>query len=135
MSARFDQAEERLFAERKIVGAGESMQIGEGQAAPGGAEHSERGDAVGGMEQSTGEGGEIEDLLTVAQGFDIDGAKGDCVAAQRGDDLGEVVTAAHQNGDAPGLVAAGWKRSVKPIGCNAGDGFGIAMGLRRARDL
>ena len=140
MGAVFDEAEDGAVAEGGVVGAGEGTQVGEGQAAPWSAQHRECGDAIGGMEQSAGKRDEIEDLLALGEGLDLDGAEGELGAAERGDDLGEVVAGAHEDGDAPGLgdlsagfVADGpggrWEGAGEPVGGDARDGAGVKLGL------
>ena len=59
--------------------AGERVQVGQREAAPGSAQNGERGDAVGGVKQGAGERGEVEDLLALAEGVDLDRAEGDCI--------------------------------------------------------
>src|SRR5690348_4855358 len=115
MRAVCDEMKERDAAEGGVVRAGEGVEVSKGKAAPWGAEDGECGDAVRGMEQRTGECGEVEHLLTVAQGLDVEGAEGDGVAAERRDDLREMDAAAHEDGDAPGHVAAGRERSIEPV--------------------
>jgi hypothetical protein len=52
------------------------------------------------MKQRAGERGEVEDLLALVEGFDIDGAEGDVggLGAQQGDELVEVIAAADKYG-------------------------------------
>ena len=76
VSAILYEAVDGVALEGGIVGPGEGVQVGEREAAPGGAQDGEGGDSVGGMKQSAGERGEVEDLLAVAEGFDLDGAEG-----------------------------------------------------------
>ncbi len=125
------------MTEGGVVGAGEGVEVGEREAAPGGAEDGEGGDAVGGVEEGAGEGGEVEDLLALVEGFDLDGAEGNAgigggrfgLAAKGGDDLGEVVAAADQDGEGPGLGAAGREGFGEPGAGDVEDFFGFAAGL------
>ena len=59
------------------------------------------------MQQGAGEGGEVEDLLPLVEGVDLDGAEGEfavpVLSSKGGDDLGEVVAAADEDGDRPGF--------------------------------
>ena len=71
---------------------------GEGEAAPGGAQEGEPCGAVGGVEEGAGEGEEVEDLLALAEGFDLDGAEGDGGGLLEGGyDLNEVAAVADQD--------------------------------------
>jgi len=54
----------------------EGVEVGEREAAPGCAQDGEGCDAIGGMEQGAGERGEVENLLTLGEGLDFDGAEG-----------------------------------------------------------
>jgi hypothetical protein len=83
-----------------IVGAGEEVQIGEGEAAPGRAQDGEPRDPIHGMEQGAGEGEEIAELLTLGEALDFDGAEGDAALAQERDEFEEVGAGAHEDGDA-----------------------------------
>ena len=101
------EALDGVVLEGWIVGTGQGEQVGQREAAPGSAQNGERGDAIGWMQQGAGERGEVEHLLALAEGVDLDRAEGDCIFLfQRRNNLSEVVAAAHQDGDLPGIGAS-----------------------------
>ena len=113
-----------------VVAAGERVQVGERESAPGCAQDGERGGAVGWMEQGAGERGEVEDFLSLAERLDLDCAEGDCIFLfQCGDDLVEVIAAANQDGDLPGIGAARREGLREPFAGDAADLQGVAEGL------
>jgi hypothetical protein len=138
VAALCHEALDGVALEGWVVAASERMQVGERKAAPGSAQEGERGDAVGGVEQGAGERGEVEDLLALIEGLDLDRAEWDTAGVsvlvveqiEGGNDLDEVVADAHQDGDAPwlgdlisGLIpdgfAANGKALVDPVVCDA----------------
>ena len=92
---------------------------------------------VSGVEQGTGEGSEVENLLSLAEGFDLDRAERDCTGVsffvveqiEGGDDLGEMVAATHQHGDLPGSSTARWQGFREPFAGDTTDLEGVAAGL------
>ena len=81
------------------------------------------------MEQGAGKRGEVEDLLSLAEGFDLNRAEGNCIFLfQCGDDLVEVVAAADQDGDLPGFGTARREGLREPFAGDAADLQGVAVG-------
>ncbi len=94
-----DEFGNREVLEGGVVGAGEEVQVGEGEAAPRRAQNGEPRDAIHGMEEGAGEGAEVEEFLALEEALDFDGAEGDAMVAEERDDLGEVGAGADENGD------------------------------------
>ena len=76
------------------------MEVGEGEAAPWGAQDREPRDAIHGMKEGVGEGEEVEKLLALGEVFDFDSAEGDFFVAEERDELREMMAGADENGDA-----------------------------------
>ena len=64
-----------------IVCSGEGMQVGQRKAAAGRTQQGERCNAVPGMEQRAGEGDEVENLLALVEGFNLNRAEWDPAVA------------------------------------------------------
>ena len=130
VAALVHQAGNRVALQGWVVAAGEGVQVGQREAAPGSAQDGKRGGAVGWVEQSAGERGEVEDLLSLAEGLNLNRAEGNCIFLfQCGDDLVEMVAAADQDGDLPGFGAARRERLREPFADDAADLQGVAAGL------
>ena len=76
------------------------MEVVESEAAPGGAEDAEPGDAVLGIEQSAGQGEGVEDFGAGSEFFQIDGAEWNFRVVEGLGDGGEGVAGAAEDGDA-----------------------------------
>src|SRR5208283_1044933 len=82
------------------------------------------------VEQGAGERGEVEDFLSLAERLDLDGAEGDCIFLfQCRNNLSEVIAAAHQDGDLPGIGAARREGLREPLAYDAADFERVAAGL------
>ena len=66
-----------------IIGAGEPVQVVEGQAAPGSAQNTQPGYPVAGIEQRTGQSQSVKDFGPGGELFEFNGAEGDCRFAKR----------------------------------------------------
>jgi hypothetical protein len=111
-----------------MVRAGERVEIGEGEAAPGRAQDAEPCDVVHGVEQGADQRHEIEEFLTLGQGFDFNGAEGDAAAAQKRRDVGEVAAIAYEDGDAVlGIVLASLIDSMLMRVDDIGNELGFAI--------
>ena len=117
--------------------AGDGEEVGETETAPRGVQDGEPGDAVGGMQQSAGEGEGVEDFGTVVEGFDFEGAEGDGLvggvgAVEFGDDAGEVGAGAGKDGDAPRVCTAFGEWPGAPGLDDAADMAGFFEGVEAA---
>ena len=99
------------------------MEVCEREAAPGGAEDAEPGDAVEGVEQGAGEGESVEDFGAGGEFFEVDGAEGDLRFAEGLGDGSEGVAGAAEDGDAVGF--AGGAGEIEPVlvAADEGDDF------------
>ncbi len=131
VAALVDEVEDGSFGEGGIVLPGEQVEVDEGEAAPGRAQEGQPGGAVGGVEEGAGEGDEVEDLLALGEGFDLDGAVGDGGSLEGGDDLGEVDAVANEDGDGWGFGVGGTPR-VSPGADGGGDLGGVDAALGAA---
>src|SRR5580658_2022672 len=82
-----------------MVGAGEEMEVGKSETAPGGTQHGKPCDAVHGMEQGAGEREKIEEFLAFGQMFDVDGAERDLFVTEQRNDLGKMRAGADEDRD------------------------------------
>ncbi len=104
-----DEFEDGALFERRIVGAGEAVEIVEGQAAPGRAQNGEPRDAIHGMNESAGEREEVEQFLAFGEALDFNRAEGDAAAAEQRDELGQMGPGADEDSD-PVFLALGARR-------------------------
>ena len=87
------------------------------------------GDAVRRMEQSAGEGERVEDLRTLVERVDVDGAvregAGAVVPLELGDHGVKMLAGAGKDGNAPRLRATGRERADEPLLDDAADVAGL----------
>ena len=84
---------------------GKRVQIGEGQSAPGGAQHREPGDAVVRMQQCARERMQVGDDRPLGEALDVDRLVADARIAQRRGDFRQMTAIAHEYRDASVGVA------------------------------
>ena len=139
MEALGEQFGDGAGEELGIVGAGEGVQVGEREAAPGSAENTEPGDAVEGIEEGAGEGERVEDFGAGGELFKIDGAEGNFGFAQGLGDGGEGVAGAAEDGDAvvsgrlraPASMRSMWLRIRATISLDLGVALCADCSFRR----
>ena len=78
----------------------ERMQVPQGKAAPWRAQYGEPGDAIHGMQERTGERGEVLHLLAFAQLLNLHRAEGNICLAKPARNQVQVGARANQDGDA-----------------------------------
>ena len=100
MTAEFDKFRNGRVPECRVVRAGELMQIGERESAPGRAQDREPRDAIHGVQQRAREGAEIEQFLAFGKVLDFNGAKRNIALAEQPSDLRQVRASANQDRDA-----------------------------------
>ncbi len=83
---------------------GDGVQVGQGEAAPRGAQHGEPREPVRGLGQRVGERRKIADRRALGQRLQLDGGVGDTRRAQRGQDGDEVRPCPHQYRDFAGAA-------------------------------
>src|SRR5690606_30232107 len=95
-----------------VAEIGDCVQVAQFQAAPGGPQYREPGDAVCRIEQRTGKGKQVDHRHSARQEIDICGLPGDSLLLQLGNDGAEVAAGAGKDGDtAVGIDALGSSNS------------------------